>query len=66
MADNHGNTPAAWTGVAVAMVGFVIGSLALMRDPINETWLIVGLVLAAIALPVFLVMSKMGLNASDH
>ena len=66
MADNHGNTPAAWTGVAVAMVGFVIGSLALMRDPINETWLIVGLVLAAIALPVFLVMSKMGLNTSDH
>ena len=27
MSDNHGNTPAAWTAVTVAMLGFVVGSI---------------------------------------
>lgn len=63
---HHGNTPAAWTSVAVAMLGFVIGSLALMRDPISQTWLIVGLVVAAAALPLFLVLARTSLHSSDH
>ena len=25
MSDNHGNTPAAWTAVSVALLGFVVG-----------------------------------------
>ena len=28
--SHHGNTPAAWTAVTVAMVGFVVGGVALM------------------------------------
>ena len=28
MSDNHGNTPAAWTAVTVAMLGFVVGGIA--------------------------------------
>ena len=63
---HHGNTPAAWTGVAVAMVGFVVGSIALMRDPVNLTLFFIGLGLAVVALPVFLVMSKMGLHADSR
>ncbi|QBX56850.1 hypothetical protein EXE58_16285 [Nocardioides seonyuensis] len=63
---HHGNTPAAWTAVAVAMVGFVVGSIALMLTPINLPMLYVGLALAAIALPVFLVMSRLGFNSTDH
>lgn len=65
---HHGNTPAAWTAVAVAMVGFVVGSIALMRDPVSLPMLYVGLVLGAIALPVFLIMGKLGFHAdaSDH
>lgn len=63
---NHGNTPAAWIGVGVAMVGFVVGSIAVMANPISIPFLWVGLALGAIALPVFLVASKLGLNASDH
>ena len=35
MSDNHGNTPAAWTAVAVAMLGFVVGAVGLLLDPIN-------------------------------
>lgn len=63
---HHGNTPAAWTAVAVAMVGFVVGSIALMLTPINEVMLWVGLALAAIGLPVFLILSKLGYNSADH
>ena len=32
MAAGHGNTPAAWTAVGVAMLGFVVGSVALLRS----------------------------------
>ena len=63
---HHGNTPAAWTGVAVAMVGFVVGSIALMQDPVNLTMFWIGLALAAVALPVFLVMAKLGLHAAGR
>jgi hypothetical protein len=35
MSDNHGNTPAAWTGVAVALAGFLIGGIALMLSPVS-------------------------------
>lgn len=63
---NHGSTPAAWTGVGIAMVGFVVGSIGLMRTPVNDTLLWIGIILGVVSLPVFLVMAKMGLNPSDH
>lgn len=66
MADNHGNTPAAWTAVAVAMVGFVVGSIALMLSPVNLTLFWIGAVLAVVALPLFLVLVKMGYHESSH
>ena len=62
---HHGNTPAAWTGVAVAMIGFVVGSIALMRDPVNLTLFWIGLALAVLSLPLFLLLAKLGLH-SDH
>ena len=65
MADNHGNSPAAWTAVAVAMLGFLVGSVACMQQPISMTLLWIGLALGAIALPVFLIMARMGLH-TDH
>ena len=66
MADNHGNTPAAWTAVGVAMVGFLIASIALMLSPVNLTVFWVGAVIALVALPLFLVMVKMGYHESSH
>lgn len=60
MSANHGNTPAAWTSVAVSMVGFVIACGALMLDPINLTAFWIGLVIAIAAFPLFLVLAKMG------
>lgn len=64
--SNHGSTPAAWTGVGIAMVGFVLGSVALMRTPVQTTLLWIGIVIAVVAFPIFLILAKMGLNPSDH
>lgn len=66
MSDNHGNTPAAWTGVGVAMLGFVVGGAGLMFDPVSMTLFWVGCALGVGALVVFAVMAKMGLNSSNH
>ena len=66
MANNHGNTPAAWTAVSVAMLGFVVGSVALMLSPVNEMLLWVGLALGAVALPLFLVMARLGFHDDAH
>ncbi len=62
MSQSHGNTPAAWTAVTVAMIGFVIGGVGLMMTPINLTVFWVAVVVALAALPLFVVMSKLGLG----
>jgi len=66
MSANHGNTPAAWTAVAVAMLGVVVGSVALMLTPVNMVLLWIGIVLAVVALPLFMVMDRLGLNNAGH
>ena len=66
MAGGHGNTPAAWTAVAVAMLGFVIGSIALLQVPTQMTLLWIGIIVALVAFPLFLVLSRLGFNTSDH
>ena len=62
MSDQHGNTPAAWTGVTVGMLGFIVGGIGLMLDPISMTLFWIGCALGVGALLVFAVMSKLGLH----
>jgi hypothetical protein len=59
---HHGNTPAAWTAVTVAMLGFVVGGIALMLDPVSLPLFWVGVALGVASLVVFAVMAKMGMN----
>ena len=66
MSAHHGNTPAAWTAVALGMLGFVVGGVALMLSPINMTVFWVGAALVVAAGVVFVVMAKMGLNGERH
>ena len=66
MANNHGNTPAAWTAVSVAMLGFLVGSVALMLSPVSMTLFWVGIALGVVALPLFLVMAKLGFHSEPH
>jgi hypothetical protein len=66
MSDNHGNTPAAWAAVAIAMLGFVVGGIGLMFNPVSMALFWVGVALGVVALVVFVVMAKMGLNGPGH
>ena len=61
-ADNHGNTPAAWTAVVVALVGFVVGGVGLMLDPVSFTLFWIGVGLAVGSLVLFVVLDKLGLH----
>jgi hypothetical protein len=62
MADNHGNTPAAWTAVTIALASFVVGGLGLMADSRVVFWF--GVALAPLALLVGYVMARMGYHTS--
>lgn len=66
MSDNHGNTPAAWSAVAVALLGFLVGSVALLLDPVNYVvfWIGVAIVIASGVL--FAVLAKLGYHESGH
>lgn len=64
MSDNHGNTPAAWTAVAVGLAGFLVGGIALMLSPVSMPLFWVGVVLGVVALPLFLVLSKLGMGGT--
>jgi cyanate permease len=66
MSDNHGNTPAAWTAVSVAMLGFVVGAVGMLLDPISWVILWIGIGLGLGAFVLFLVMAKLGFHESTH
>ena len=62
MSASHGNTPAAWTAVAIMFVGFLISGLAL---PFELPWLFfVGLVVVALGAVAGKVMSMMGMGSA--
>ncbi len=62
MANNHGNTPAAWTAVGVSMLGFLIGGISLMLTPVSMTLFWLGVFLGLGALPLFWVMARLGFH----
>ncbi|HET7349402.1 MAG TPA: HGxxPAAW family protein [Marmoricola sp.] len=61
MSDNHGNTPAAWTAVTVALAAFVVGGIGLMMGSMTLFW--VGVALAPLAIVIGVIMAKMGYGA---
>ena len=66
MADNHGNTPAAWTAVFVALAGFLVGGIGLMLSPVSMVMFWIGVAIVVAAAVVFVAMDKMGLHETDH
>ncbi len=64
MSDNHGNTPAAWTAVVVALVGFVVGGIGLMLEPVSMPIFYVGVAIVVGSGVLFAVMAKLGLHES--
>ncbi len=59
---HHGNTPAAWTGVTIMLIGWLVGAIGLVLDGAGLLFWI-GVALQPIALVVGAVMSKMGMGA---
>lgn len=57
---NHGNTPAAWTGVCIVLAGFVVGGLGLVLE--NLLIFFVGVALGPFGGLVGYVMGRMGLG----
>jgi len=47
MAGNHGSTPAAWTAVAVCLVGFCVGAVGLVVESWTVFWVGAALILAS-------------------
>ncbi len=60
MSAGHGNTPAAWTGVAIVLLGFVVGGLGLVLE--NMPMFFAGVALGPIGGIVGYVMGKMGMG----
>ena len=58
---HHGNTPAAWTGVTIILIGFIVGGIGMIID----TWLLfwIGAALLPIGAIIGKIMQKMGLGA---
>jgi hypothetical protein len=61
---HHGNTPAAWTGVVIVLIGFLLGGLGLVLD--NWTMFWIGVILWPVAGVVIKIMQRMGLGADTH
>jgi len=58
---HHGRTPAAWAGVGLAMLGFLLGGWAVIAQ--NWTLFAIAAGLCVLALIVAAVMQKMGYGA---
>lgn len=59
--SHHGNTPAAWTGVMIILLGFVIGGIGLVIENMLLFW--IGVVMFPLGGIVGKVMQKMGFGA---
>jgi hypothetical protein len=60
MSANHGSTPAAWTGVTIVLIGFIVGGLGLALENMPLFW--AGVACAPVGAIVGYVMAKMGLG----
>ncbi len=58
---HHGNTPAAWTGVTIILLGFVVGGIGMVIDNWPMFW--VGVALVPLGGIVGKVMQMMGMGA---
>jgi hypothetical protein len=58
---HHGNTPAAWTGVTLMLIGFIVGGIGLVMGSMLLFW--VGVALQPVGIIVGSIMAKMGMGA---
>lgn len=61
--DNHGRTPANWTGATIIMLAFVVGTLGVVLNTPIMFW--VGVAMIPIGMVVWKVMSGMETSTED-
>ena len=61
--DNHGQTPANWTGATIIMLAFIVGTLGVVLAQPIVFW--VGVALIPIGMVVWKVMSGMAASSED-
>ncbi|MGZ5416836.1 MAG: HGxxPAAW family protein [Nocardioides sp.] len=63
---HHGNTPAAWTGVMIILVGFTVGGIGMVIDNWTLFWVGVALVPAGAIVGKIMAMMGMGAEPASH
>jgi Family of unknown function (DUF6704) len=61
---HHGNTPAAWTGVVIILVGFLVGGIGLVIHNWTVFW--IGVVIAVVGPIVGKVLQMVGMGAEPR
>lgn len=64
--DNHGHSPAAWTGVAVMLVAAAAACWAAVFGPVEMLWIGLAVFLGGALLWYVLDRSGFGVQESDH
>jgi hypothetical protein len=59
---HHGRTPAAWIGVTIGMIGFIVGGIAMVIGP-NWPLFWIGVAILVVALIVTQILRKLGFGA---
>jgi len=65
-ATAHGNTPAAWTGVTIAFVGFTVSGVAMIIPAVWLFWVGLVVVLAGGVVGKAMAMAGFGKQPSPH
>lgn len=61
--DNHGHSPAAWTGVAVMLVAALLGCWAAVFGPVEMLW--GGVILFAVGALLWYVLERAGFGVAE-
>ena len=64
MSSHHGSTPAAWTGMSIGLLAFVVGGIGLLIESMPVFY--VGLALGVLAVVASGVMARMGMGAEPR
>ncbi|GAA4995541.1 HGxxPAAW family protein [Kitasatospora paranensis] len=62
----HGHTPAAWTGVTIAFVGFTVSGIAMIIPNVLLVWAGLAIVVIAGVVGKAMAMAGMGKQPSPH
>ncbi|MDQ0742907.1 CBS-domain-containing membrane protein [Clavibacter sp. B3I6] len=62
--SGHGNSPAAWTAVVIALIGFAVGTIAFWFAIVPVVWISAGVVVLAFVIGG--IMKKLGYGVDGH